>query len=373
MEAERLQKYLARCGVASRRDAEELIASGSVTVNGQTVTEMGIKVNPKTDRVQVAGRAVSPVDEFIYIAFNKPRGVVTTASDPQGRKTVVSLIKGPKSRIFPVGRLDYDTQGLLLLTNDGDVSHALTHPSHLVEKTYLAEVAGKVNSDDLKRLSQGVELEDGPTSPAKVRLVATSGPYCVVELKIHEGRNRQVRRMCQAIGHPVRGLIRTKFGPIALGPLSEGKWRYLAKDEIEQLKAIAQSVRAQQTVLSARGRGQDRWGELRSGEASREGQSEGQVRLQGYKKAQQVLPGKSRPGGGRERAARERGNPVDEGADTGNTHRGHRHERGELQSDRPANGRGSGLRSGSAHGGRRLSGRPGALHDEERVQDDRYR
>ncbi len=205
---ERLQKVLARAGLASRRVAEELIADGRVTVNGE-VAVLGRRVDVAVDRVEVDGALVPVRPGLVYYLLNKPAGVVTTASDPEGRPTVVDLV--PESpRVFPVGRLDVATEGLLLLTNDGELAHHLTHPRFGVDKEYLAHVTGHPSPAAVRRLRDGVDLEDGRTAPARVALLAPD----LLRIVIHEGRNRQVRRMCDAVGHPVRRLVRTRIGPL---------------------------------------------------------------------------------------------------------------------------------------------------------------
>ncbi len=230
-DGERLQKVLAAVGFGSRRACEELIADGRVTVDGE-VAVLGRRVETETARVEVDGVPVSVRPGLVYYLLNKPRGVVTTASDPQGRRTVVDLVPA-EPRVFPVGRLDADSEGLLILTNDGELTHRLTHPSFGVEKEYLAEVEGGVpTAGQLRRLRSGVELEDGMTAPAKAAAVPPRG----VRLTIHEGRNRQVRRMCEAIGHPVVRLVRTRIGPLADRRLRPGEWRPLAPDEVRALE-----------------------------------------------------------------------------------------------------------------------------------------
>jgi 23S rRNA pseudouridine2605 synthase len=229
-EGERLQKVLARTGIGSRRVCEDLIAEGRVTVNGD-VAGLGRRVDPEVDRVEVDGVPLSVREGLVHYLLNKPAGVVTTASDPQGRPTVVQLVP-PEPRVFPVGRLDADTEGLLLLTNDGDLTHRLTHPSFGVEKEYLALVEGTPSAGDLRRLREGIELDDGVTAPARASLQPPSS----LTLVIHEGRNRQVRRMCEAIGHPVQRLVRVRVGPIADRRLAPGAWRPLTQDEVRALE-----------------------------------------------------------------------------------------------------------------------------------------
>ena len=226
----RLNRYLASAGVGSRRAVDELIRAGRVTVNGQ-VGELGGAVG-EGDVVAVDGRTVAP-QELAYLMLHKPPGVVTTASDPQGRRTVVDLVESPQ-RVYPVGRLDRDTTGLLLLTNDGELANRLAHPRHGVEKTYVADVEGDPPPDVLRRLAEGVELADGPTAPARVRRLGAGR----IELVIHEGRNRQVRRMCEAVGHPVRRLHRSAYGALELGALAEGRWRALTSEEVDALRLL---------------------------------------------------------------------------------------------------------------------------------------
>lgn len=231
----RLQKYLARCGIASRRHAEQMIREGRVRVNGKIVTEMGATVSAG-DRVECDGKPAIPEEKPVYIMLHKPRGYVTTVSDPQGRKTVMDLINGIPERVYPVGRLDYDTTGLLILTNDGDFAYESTHPGHEVDKTYLAEVEGIPSEDALQKLRRGVMLDSRPTSPAKVELLERKRHSAVLRITIHEGRNRQVRRMCEAVGYPVRRLERIAIGGLTLGGLKPGQWRYLSASDIRKIK-----------------------------------------------------------------------------------------------------------------------------------------
>jgi 23S rRNA pseudouridine2605 synthase len=230
---ERLQKVLARAGFGSRRACEILIDEGRVEVNG-IVAGLGKRVDPERDRVAVDGITVPVRPDLVYYLLNKPAKVVTTANDPEGRPTVVDLVPG-EPRVFPVGRLDWDTEGLLLLTNDGDLAHGLTHPSRGVPKTYLAEVAGVPGRAALRRLREGVDLEDGRTAPPRARVVEAAGQGAALEVVIHEGRNRQVRRMCEAVGHPVRRLVRTRIGPLRDHRLAPGQWRPLTQPEIRSL------------------------------------------------------------------------------------------------------------------------------------------
>ena len=229
-DGERLQKVLARAGLGSRRVCEDVIAAGRVRVNGERAA-LGRRVDPEADVVEVDGVPIGVAPGLVYFLLNKPVGVVTTADDPQGRPTVVELVPDDP-RVFPVGRLDVDTEGLLLLTNDGSLTHRLTHPSFGVDKEYLASVQGQPTRGELRRLREGVELDDGPTAPAQVSLVAPS----LVRITIHEGRNRQVRRMCEAIGHPVERLVRHRIGPLTDKKLRPGQWRELTQDEVRALE-----------------------------------------------------------------------------------------------------------------------------------------
>jgi 23S rRNA pseudouridine2605 synthase len=238
---DRLQKILSQAGVASRRAAEKLIAEGRITVNGTTVREMGTKADPAHDDIRVDGRRVKGAERPRYILLYKPAGVVSTRSDPQRRRTVIDLLGGVREYVYPVGRLDYDTEGLLLLTNDGDLAAKLTHPSHGVERTYEARVAGVPDQDAVDRLRHGIPLDGRRTLPADV-IILNKRPNDregVVLLTIREGRNRQVRRMLEAVGHPVRGLRRTKIGPLADRRLRPGEWRDLAPREVAALQSAA--------------------------------------------------------------------------------------------------------------------------------------
>lgn len=232
-DGERLQKVLARNGIGSRRTCEDLIDEGRVTVNG-AVARLGARVQVAVDTVAVDGVVVGVDPELRYVLLHKPVGVVTTAKDPGGRPTVVDLVPTDE-RLFPVGRLDADTEGLLLLTNDGPLTHRLTHPSFGVEKEYLVWVEGKPSRGALRALREGVELDDGVTAPARVSVVEPD----VVRLVIHEGRNRQVRRMCEAVGHPVRRLVRVRIGPLTDSTLGPRQWRDLAITEVRALEQAA--------------------------------------------------------------------------------------------------------------------------------------
>ncbi|MDH3975415.1 MAG: rRNA pseudouridine synthase [Deltaproteobacteria bacterium] len=234
----RLQKILARAGVASRREAEKIILSGKVKVNGKTVTELGTKADPEKDLIQVEGRKLSFAEKKVYYLLNKPTGYVTTMKDPRGRKTVADLLSSIEVRVYPVGRLDYDTSGLLIITNDGETANNLTHPKKEVDKRYEAKVKGIPSQEALSKLEKGIMLEDGMTAPARTRLLKKEGTRAWVEIIIHEGRNRQVRRMFEAIGHRVIKLKRVSLGPLKLGSLAPGKIRPLTAKERESLKAL---------------------------------------------------------------------------------------------------------------------------------------
>lgn len=232
-QGERLQKVLAERGWGSRRVCEDLIASGRVTVNGETAV-LGRRVDTSNDMVEVDGVPIGVRPGLVYYLLNKPEGVITTAHDPQGRPTVVGLVP-PEPRVYPVGRLDLDTSGLLLLTNDGDLANRLAHPSHGVEKEYLAEVRGRPSSGVVRRLREGVELDDGRTAPARV----SQPDPGVLRITIHEGRNRQVRRMCEAVGYPVLRLVRVRIGPLRDASLAPGQWRELTTAEVRELVEAA--------------------------------------------------------------------------------------------------------------------------------------
>ena len=242
--SERLQKILSAAGVASRRAAERLIVEGRVSVNGSVVRELGSRANPEVDDIRVDGRRIS-TPHRIYLLLNKPRGVVTTRFDPQGRPTVLDLVPGPRKYVYPVGRLDYDSEGLLLLTNDGELAARLMHPRHQVDRVYEAQVRGIPDEADLRRLARGVVIDGRKTAPATIRLrgarnasTLRDGP-ATLEITIHEGRSRQVRKMCLAIGHPVLRLRRVRIGPIADASLETGACRPLTTREVALLKQSA--------------------------------------------------------------------------------------------------------------------------------------
>lgn len=235
----RLQKVMAEAGVGSRRACEELIVAGRVSVNDRVVRELGTRVDPDTDVVRVDGSRLVTARALVHLAVNKPRGMLSTMSDERGRPCLGDLVADRETRLFHVGRLDADTEGLLLLTNDGELAHRLTHPSFGVAKTYLAEVAGPVPREVGRTLRAGVELEDGRVAADEFRLVGSTGNRVLVELVVHEGRKHVVRRMLAAVGHPVQRLVRTKIGPVSLGELRPGKLRRLTPDELALLYADA--------------------------------------------------------------------------------------------------------------------------------------
>ncbi len=234
----RLQKYLASCGIASRRGAEEIIKQGRVSVNGETITQMGVIIDENYDKVTVDGEAIRQERQKLYIMLNKPEGFVTTVSDDKGRPTVLDLVCDIPARIYPVGRLDYDTEGLLLLTNDGDLTYKLTHPKNNIEKTYVAEVTGNINMETLNKLRKGVIIDGVKTSPAVVEVIGATRLGTKLEITIHEGRNRQVRKMFEACGCIVKRLERIKEAGLNLGHLPRGKWRKLSESEVNMLKNI---------------------------------------------------------------------------------------------------------------------------------------
>lgn len=233
----RLQKFLAHAGVASRRAAEDLIVRGKVRVNGRVVRELGTLVRPD-DRVDVSGTPVQLQTEDAYLVMHKPAGVMTTMRDPQRRRTVADLLPKGLPRVVPVGRLDYDTSGVLLLTNDGEMANVLTHPRFGVDKTYRVVVKGRLMPDEIKRLQSGIILEEFRASGARVKVVATRRESSVLDMTIHEGKNRQVRRMFEALGHPVVALARLRFGPIRLGDLPPGQTRPLTEKELAALRKL---------------------------------------------------------------------------------------------------------------------------------------
>lgn len=233
---QRIQKILAQMGVASRRKAEELIIEGRVTVNGK-VAAVGMKADPARDHIKVDGKLLIKPEPRIYLIFNKPSGVVTSLSEPEGRTTVKDFLKGIKYRVFPVGRLDYNSEGLLLITNDGDFAHRILHPSKKIPKTYAIKVEGIIDEDAIEKLRRGVRLEDGLTAPAKAKRIRKSENNSWVEITIYEGRKRQVRRMLEKVGYPVIKLRRTAIGGLKLGDLKPGEMRHLTNEEIKKISS----------------------------------------------------------------------------------------------------------------------------------------
>ena len=235
----RLQKFLSEAGVCSRRQGEAFMKNGKVTVNGKICTELGTRVNPITDYIEFCGSPVKLVSKHVTIMLNKPRHVLTTMQDNFGRQTVIDLLKDDNlPRIYPVGRLDYDTEGLLLLTNNGALTHKLTHPRHQIDKLYIATIRGIISPDKLIPFFHGMEIDGYQLAPAQAEIIETKHNLSKVKVVIHEGRNRQVRKMFQGIGYPVVGLKRLQIGNIALGALPLGKWRYLTKQEITYLEKL---------------------------------------------------------------------------------------------------------------------------------------
>ena len=236
----RINKYIASCGVASRRKAEELIISGRVTINGELITELSTTVDETKDIVEVDGVPINQEEKKVYILLNKPEGYITTVKDQFDRPSVSDILKDVEERVYPVGRLDYETSGLLILTNDGDLTYKLTHPKHEVEKTYLAMVNGIISPEEKRRFENGLQIEDYTTAKAKLKIVKADEEknYSVCKITIHEGRNRQVRKMCKAIGHPVRNLRRIQMGRINIRGLEVGEYRNLTEDEVKYLKSV---------------------------------------------------------------------------------------------------------------------------------------
>ena len=239
---ERLQKVMSQAGIASRREAEKMILAGRVKVNGTLVKELGTRVNSARDKIVVDGKLIA-AQEHIYVVLNKPKGVVSTAKDERERKTVIDLLTEIKQRVYPVGRLDYNTEGVLLLTNDGELTNMLIHPKYKIYKTYIAKVAGIPTEEKLDLLRVGIRLEDGVTAPARINLLDIDPVRntATIEFIIHEGKNRQVRRMCEAIKHPVNSLKRVKFATLDLEGLRRGQYRILEEDEVEALKRMVNS------------------------------------------------------------------------------------------------------------------------------------
>ena len=234
----RLQKYMAKCGVASRRKSEELIAEGLVEVNGKVVIEPGLTIDPKKDIVKVDNKTIRLESNKVYIMLNKPVGYVTTLKDEKGRNIVTDLIDGVNERIYPVGRLDIDTAGLIILTNDGDLTLKLTHPSNKVVKRYIAVVEGIPNRVELEKFRNGIRIDGRKTAKASIKIAKRYELDSILDIEIYEGRNRQVRKMCEAINHPVKKLKRVSIGEVIIGGLEIGSWRYLDQEEIDYLKSL---------------------------------------------------------------------------------------------------------------------------------------
>ena len=236
----RINKYIASCGVASRRKAEEIILDGRVTVNGKLVTELAFNIDEEKDIVEIDGEQIGVEKNNVYIVLNKPEGYITTVKDQFDRPSVLDLVKDIDERVYPIGRLDYETSGLLLLTNDGDLTYKLTHPKHEIDKTYIAMVKGELTEEEIKNFKSGLEIEDYITAPAKLRVLYYDKVKNIskLEIKIHEGKNRQVRKMCKAINHPVLRLRRAAMGKIVLKDLEVGQYRHLTKEEVAYLKSI---------------------------------------------------------------------------------------------------------------------------------------
>jgi pseudouridine synthase len=232
---ERLQKVISRAGISSRREAERLISEGRVAVNGSVVTKLGTKVDPTRDRIRIDGKVITSYPEKLYMLLYKPVGYVSTLGDPQGRPVVIDLLPHFTTRVFMVGRLDYDAEGLMLLTNDGELAHRLQHPRYHIRRTYEVKVKGVPTDDSLSLLRKGIPLDEGITQPAKVTFLERAMKNSWLKMTIYEGRNRQVKRMCAAIGYPVVKLTRITFGPLGLGNLSKGESRTLTKEEVKKL------------------------------------------------------------------------------------------------------------------------------------------
>lgn len=238
MPLERLQKILARAGLASRREAERIIQEGRVSVNGRIITQLGFKADPTKDYIKVDGKSINQFEPKVIILLNKPKGYVSTVKDPKGRPTVIDLLKKIKWRVYPVGRLDFDAEGLLFLTNDGELAFKLSHPRFLVPRTYMVKVSGIVEEKELLRLNRGIRLEDGVAKAELCELVKYSDTNSWIKIVVTEGRNRLIKRMFLAIGHPVLKLKRIQFGPIKLGKILPGEFRFLTHEEVKKLKEI---------------------------------------------------------------------------------------------------------------------------------------
>lgn len=238
----RLNKFLRDCRLGSRRKCEKLIEQGSVTINGEAVKEMGTLVDPQSDVVTVDGTRVTPLEEMIYVAVNKPKGALVSAGDPFGRKTVYGVVEGLPEGIYAVGRLDMDSEGLLLFTNDGKLSHRLTHPRFGIERVYRVDVNGRIGTDVMKRLVEGIESEDGLLKAKQVRILRDGPQSSTIEVTLTEGKKREIRRMLAACGFEVGRLERVRFGTVAIGDLAEGRWRHLTRDEVRGLRRIVEQA-----------------------------------------------------------------------------------------------------------------------------------
>lgn len=247
---ERLQKYIARCGVCSRRKAEELITQSRVRVNEKTITQMGYIIDPEQSEVRVDNQVIQPAVDKVYLILNKPAGYLTTVSDPENRPTVFNLLPKLGIRIFPVGRLDSDSEGLLLFTNDGELANWLIHPRYGIKKKYLVTIEGQISPKSIVAIERGIVLEDGKTAPAKIRIIRSSRNITSLELEIAEGKKRQIRRTFAAIGHPVLKLLRTQFGPLHLSNLKTGKYRFLTNHEITSLRTLIPKSKIQMSNKS---------------------------------------------------------------------------------------------------------------------------
>ncbi len=234
----RINKFMARSGITSRRGADRLIAQGRVTVNDQIVQELGLKIDDMSDKVELDGKKILPIKKPDYILLNKPLGYLVTRKDPFGRKTVMKLLPPDKSYLFPVGRLDFDSEGLLLFTNDGELAHRLMHPSFKVKKEYLIRIADRPGAAEIKSLEKGIYLDNKKTAPAKIKLLRENQKTTIFSIEIHEGRKREIRRMFKAIGHPVLLLKRIKLAGLTIGKLKSGHWRHLTSPEIDRLKKL---------------------------------------------------------------------------------------------------------------------------------------
>lgn len=232
---ERLHKYLADAGIASRRKSEELIKQGKIKVNGEIVKELGVKIDPENDKIEYEGKLINKNENKIVLIMNKPKDVISSATDPQGRKTVLDLISDNFPRLYPVGRLDFESEGMILLTNDGELTNKITHPKNQVKKVYLVWVFGYPGKESIIKFSEGIELEDGMTAPAKIKLIKKGKATSLLEVEIKEGKKRQIRRMFDSLGHPVSRLVRTQIGELKLGSLEAGKYKKLKEQDIKRI------------------------------------------------------------------------------------------------------------------------------------------